>query len=264
VTNVAHVPDQESPSPLAALPPSFPILRASDLAPHVDMLPTGLPPLDAFLGGLPLRHTHLIAGTEGAGVTTLLHGILATVTRAHPVLFLDPHNRFYPPGAAALGVHLPHLLRVRVHDPQKLRRVLAFALRDSACPLIVWDAGLLPPDYLLDRLRPDVRASGSALLLIVAGVPLAAPGITGASFIARHERWEYEAQGRPECVGKTVSVSVTDHRHHRNATMPLTFRYPVPLPSLLRAARREVRGDADATGRGPLPAGVAAPGRRAG
>jgi hypothetical protein len=261
---VAHALDQESSSPLAALPLSLPIFRASDLAPNVDMLPTGLPPLDAFLGGLPLRHTHLIAGTEGAGVTTLLHGLLATVTRAHPVLLLDPFNRFYPPGAAAIGVHLPHLLRVRVHDPHKLRRTLAFALRAAVCPLMVWDAGLLPPAHLLDRLRPDVRASGSALLLVVSGVPLAAPGITGATFIARHERWEQGDRGRPECIGKSVTITVTDHRRHRSATMPLTFRYPAPLPSLLRVARKEVIGDAGTTGRGHLSSGAAAASRRAG
>ncbi len=261
---MTHGPDQQRASPLAALLPSLAIRRASELAPHADLLPTGLPPLDAFLGGLPLRHMHLIAGTEGAGVTTLLHGLLATVTQAHPVLFLDPHNRFYPPGAAGLGVHLPHLLRVRVHDPQKLRRALAFALRDAACPLIIWDAGLLPPAQLLDRLRPDVRASGSALLIVVTGVPLDAPGVTGASFVARHERWEHGEGGRPEWVGKTISVTVTDHRRHRSATMPFTFRYPAPLPSLLRAVGKGVRGDADATGRGHLSAGAAAASRRAG
>jgi hypothetical protein len=261
---MAQAAEPESPSPLATLLSSAPIRQASDLMPSTDVLPTGLPPLDAFLGGLPLRHTHLIAGTEGAGATTLLHGLLATVTRAHPVLLLDPFNRFYPPGAASLGVHLPHLLRVRVHDPQKLRRTLAFALRDGACPLIVWDAVLLPPAHLLDRLRPDVRAGGSTLLLVVSGVPLAAPGITGATFVARHERWEHGERGRPECVGKTVSVAVTDHRRHRNATMPLTFHYLSPLPSLLRVARREVTGDAGTTGRGHLPAGFAAASRRAG
>ncbi len=136
--------------------------------------------------------------------------------------------------------------------------------RDAACPLIVWDAVLLPPAHLLDRLRPDVRASGCALLLVVAGVPLAAPGITGATFVARHERWEQGERGRPECIGKTVTVAVTDHRRHRTATMPLTFRYPAPLPSLLRAVRKGVMGDAGTTGRGPLPAGAAAAGRRAG
>jgi hypothetical protein len=182
----------------------------------------------------------------------------------HPVFLLDPRDRFFPSGAAALGVHLPHLLRVPVRDPHKLRRALAFALRGAACPLIVWDSVLLPPAQLLDRLRPDVRGSGCALLLVVAGVPLAAPGITGATLVARHERWGQGERGRPECVGKTVSVAVTDHRRHRTATMPLTFRYPVPLPSLLRAARRGVTDDADATGRGNLPAGAAAASRRAG
>lgn len=261
---MAHAPDQQLSPSLAALPPSPLLRRASDLATRTDTLPTGLPPLDAFLGGLPLRHTHLIAGTEGAGVTTLLHGLLAAVTKQHPALLLDPRDRFYPPGAASVGVHLPHLLRIRVNDPQKLRRALAFALRDGACPLIVWDTALLPPAHLLDRLRPDVRASGCALLLVVSGVPLATPGITGATLVARHERWEQGEQGRPECVGRIVSVTVTDHRRHRSAAMPLTFRYPVPLPSLLRAVGKGVRGDAHATGRGPVVPGAAAAGRRAG
>jgi len=261
---MVHAVDQESPAFLAALPPSLPIRRASDLALSDDALPTGLPPLDAFLDGLPLHHTHLLAGTEGSGVTTLLHGLLATVTRTHPVLFLDPHNRFYPPGAAGLGVHLPHLLRVPVRDPQKLRRALAFALRESACPLIVWDAGLVPPAHFLDRLRPDVRASRCALLLVVAGVPLAASGITGATLVARHERWVQGERGRPACVGKTVAVTVTDHRRHRSAAMPLTFRYPHPLPPMLRAVRKEVAIDAGTTGRGALPAGLSAAGYRAG
>ena len=256
--------DHAAPSLLAALPPSLPIRRASDLAPSADAILTGLPPLDAFLDGLPLHHTHLVAGTEGAGVTTLLHGLLATVTRTHPVLFLDPHHRFFPPGAAALGVHLPHLLRIPVRDPQKLHRALVFALRESACPLIVWDAGLLPPAHLLDRLRPDVRASRCALLLVVTGVPLAVSGITGATLVARHERWEQGKRCRPECTGKTITVTVTDHRRHRSAAMPLTFRYPAPLPPLLRMVRKEVVGDAGTTGRGALAAGAAAPGRRAG
>lgn len=65
MTSVAHVPDQELSSPLAALPPSLAIRRASDLAPHTDTVLTGLPPFEAFLGGLPLRHTLLIVGTEG-------------------------------------------------------------------------------------------------------------------------------------------------------------------------------------------------------
>lgn len=261
---MVHVSDQAVPSLLATLPQSLPIRRASDLALHTDALPTGLPPLDAFLGGLPLRHTHLLVGSEGAGVTTLLHGFLAAITATQPVLLFDPHNRFFPPGAAALGVHLPHLLRIRTNNPQRLRRALAFALRASACPLIVWDAGLLPPAQLLDRLAPDVRASRCALLILVRGIPPVAPGITGATFVVRHERWEQGEKGRPECVGKTVSVSVTDHRRHRSATLSLTFRYPTPLPSLLRAVGKGVIGDADATGRGHLPAGAAAASRRAG
>jgi hypothetical protein len=260
----ARIPtsDNAALAALAALPS---LSRGADLVSSVDVLPTGLPPLDAFLGGLPLRHTHLLAGARGAGTTTLLHGLLAAITRAHPVLLLDPHARFFPPGAAAAGVHLPHLLHVPTGDLRKVVQAIGFALRgDGACPLIVWDAGLLPPTHHLDRLLPDVRAGRCALLLVAEGMPPAAPGITGATFIARHERWEHGRGCRPECVGRTVMVAVTDRRRHRTATMPLSFRYPHPLPSLLRAARKGVVGDAGTTGGGPLAAGLLPASRRAG
>jgi hypothetical protein len=252
------------PPALAALPTALRPTRASDFVLATDALPTGLPPLDAFLGGLPLRHTSLVAGTLGAGVTTLLHGLLAVATATYPVLLFDPRQRFFPPGAAALGVHLPHLLRVPVTDLRKLQRALAFALRDDACPLIVWDAGLLPPAALLNRLRPDIRASRCTLLLLTEGVPLTTPGITGATLVARHERWQQGQGGRPECLGRTVTVAATDHRRHRTATLPLTFSYPHPLPSLHHTVRKGVMGDARATGGGPLAAGTAPASRRAG
>lgn len=256
---------EAAPPLLPPLPVGLPLRYASDLELSTNVVPTGLPPLDAFLGGLPLRHTHLITGTQGAGATTLLHGLLAAITRAHPVLFLDPHQRFFPPGAAAAGVHLPHLLRVPVSDQRKIVHALAFALRgDTACPLIVWDTVLLPPAAVLDRLLPLIRASRSALLLVVEGVPLVAPGITGATFAVRHERWMQGREGRPGCIGRTVTVTVTDHRRHRSATMPLAFPYPCPLPPLLRPVRKEVTGDADASGRGVVAAGIATASRRAG
>jgi DNA polymerase III alpha subunit len=231
---MAHATDQEPPSPRAALPPSLTIRRGSELAPHTDTLPTGLPPLDAFLGGLPLRHTHLIAGTEGAGATTLLHGLLATVTRDHPVLLLDPRDRFFPAGAASLGVHLPHLLRVPVRDPHMLYRALAFALRDAACPLIIWDAVLLLPAHLLDRLRPDVRASGCALLLAVTGVPLAAPGIAaGTEERASRETLHWLA------TLTTALDGVPRHTSIHNGGMVVTAR---PLAECLPIERARMKG----------------------
>lgn len=261
---VERVPIKAVSPAIAALHPSIPLHRASDLAPVVDMLPTGLPPLDAFLGGLPLRHTHLVAGTRGGGITTFLHGLLATVTVTEPVLFFDPHNRFFPPGAAAAGIHLPHLLRIPAHDQGNVRKALTFTLREAACPLIIWDVGLLPPAHVLDRLLPLVRMGRSALVLVTEGIPPVVSGISGATFIARHERWEQGRDGRPGCAGKTVAVAVTDHRRHRSATLSFTFRYPHPLPPFLRLVRKEVTGDADAAGRGTLATGTPPASRWAG
>jgi hypothetical protein len=241
-----------------------PFHRAAELTSAQDVIPTGLPALDNFLGGLPARHTSLVASTSGAGATTLLHGILAAVTPRAPVLLFDPHDRFHPPAAAALGVHLPHVMRVTVRDPAILRRALVFALRTPACPLVVWDTPLLPPARLMDRLLPDVRASRSALLLVTEGVPPASPGITGASLIVRHERWEHARQGRPECTGRTILVAATDHRRDRKATLSVTFRFPVPIPSLLHPVRKGVTDDAGTTDRGALAAGDPPASRRTG
>lgn len=253
-------------SPLAALPPSLAFRRASDLGPATDILPTGFASVDAFLGGgLAFRHIHLIAGMLGAGSTSLMHGLLATVTRTQPVLLLDPYNRFFPPAAAAAGAHLPHLLRVPVSDDRKLQRALAFALRSAAaCPLIVWDTETFPPAFLLDRLRPLVRGSGSALLIVTDSILPSTAAIDGATLVVRHERWVQVRDGRPGCHGKTVLVAVTDRPHQRSATFPLTMWYPHPLPPLLRLVGKEVTGDAGTPSRGDLAAGIAAPGRWAG
>jgi len=146
-----------APSPLAAVPAIAGVGRASDLDLTADLLPTGFAPLDVALGGHALRRTHFLAGTRGSGATVLLHGLLAAVTPTAPVLLLDPAHCFAPAAAAAVGVHLPHLLLVRTDDAKRIGQTLAAALRADACPLVVWCVPQLPPPTLLARLAPLVR-----------------------------------------------------------------------------------------------------------
>ena len=122
--------DQEARA-IIGLSPHPDLHRASDIAPLPDALPTGLPPFDTAL--------------------------------------FDPGARFHPAAAAAMGVHLPHLLWVQAADGQRIANALAYALRANACPLIVWDAGQLPAAALLDRLRPLTRKGSSAFLLLTVG-----------------------------------------------------------------------------------------------
>lgn len=249
---------------LALLTSTLPVQRAADLAPHLDRVSTGITPLDAALGGgLALRRTHLLTGTRGSGAASLLHLLLAAVTPDAPAFLLDPHRRFFPPAALAAGVHLPHLLLVQGGDTRQMERTLAAALRSGACPLVVWDAGHLPPIARLERFRPLVRGGQSAFLIVTADHAPAQSPADGATFTVAHARWEHRNDGS-ECRGRSFVVAVTDHRSQRVTTVPLTLTFLSPLPSLVRVARKGGVADANAPRGGTVGAGVAAASRRAG
>lgn len=251
-------------SPLAALPAHPALRRASDLAPMGNVLPTSLEPLDAVLGGLALRRTHLLTGLYGSGGTSLLHILLATISRTHPVLLLDPSARFHPPAAAAAGVHLPHLLWMRTNNPQRIRQALGFALRGDAFPLIVWDVDTLPHAALLDRVRSVVRRSRSALLLVT--VDGSAPGSVadGATLRIAHDGWSHGTGTRRGCDGRALTLHVTDHQRGRTTTFPLRVSFSPMLPSLLPFAHTGGKPNARTTRGGTLDTGTGAAMRSAG
>lgn len=75
---------------------------------------SGVPGVDALLGGLPRPGIVELSGPEGSGRTRTALALAARPTRrGEPVAWVDPHRRLYPPAAAALGVALEHLLVVR-------------------------------------------------------------------------------------------------------------------------------------------------------
>lgn len=247
---------------LASLPAHLPLRRAADLDPRLDLLSTGNAALDAALnGGLAKRRVHLLTSTRGSGAASLLHLLLAAVTPIAPVFLLDPHHRFFPPAALIAGAYLPHLLLVRETDARKVERTVAAAMRAGAFPLIVWDAGTLPPMPLLDRFRPLVRAGGSAFLLVTGNHAPANTPADGATLAVSHARWEHRFDGA-ECGGRTVSVAVTNHQRQRTTTVPLTLTFPQPLPPLLHRAGKGGE-DAGTSRGGTLGTGVATASRRA-
>lgn len=253
----------QSTAALAALRSRLPLQSAADLDSRLDLLPTGNFALDAALGGgLARRRTHLLTGTRGSGAASLLHLLLAAVTPTAPVFLLDPHHRFFPPAALAAGAYLPHLLLVRETDGRVVERAVAAAVRAGAFPLVVWDAGTLPPMPLLNRYRPLVRAGGCAFLLVTGEHAPAHTPADGASLAVSHARWEYPFGGA-ECGGRTVSVSVTNHLRQRTTTLPLTLIFPQPLPPFLH---RMGKGGAyaGASRGGTLGAGVTATSGRTG
>lgn len=77
--------------------------------------PSGVPELDALLGGLPCPGVVELAGPVGVGRSRLAFA-LAVAAQREPeaeVAWVDPQRRLYPPAAALAGVALARLLLVR-------------------------------------------------------------------------------------------------------------------------------------------------------
>src|SRR5881628_15317 len=79
--------------------------------------PTGLPMLDARLGGgLPRGQLSEVVGPRSSGRTSLLHQMLAAATaRGELVALVDALDMFDIESASAAGIHLDRLLWIRGH-----------------------------------------------------------------------------------------------------------------------------------------------------
>jgi hypothetical protein len=76
--------------------------------------PSGLPGLDAILGGLPRPGLVELVGAPGSGRARVAAAVAAArVARRHEVAWVDGDSVLYPPGLARLGVDLDHVLVVR-------------------------------------------------------------------------------------------------------------------------------------------------------
>jgi hypothetical protein len=83
--------------------------------PAPDLLPTGIPALDALThGGIPRGSLTEIAGEASTGRTTILHALLARATRhGEYCALIDANDAFDPATAAECGANLSHLLWIR-------------------------------------------------------------------------------------------------------------------------------------------------------
>jgi hypothetical protein len=123
------------------------VRRAPALAPRAPRaIPTGIPPLDAALGGgLSRGQLHEIVGPPGAGGTALVRAALASATRAgENCALIDPGDAFDP---APCGIDLERLLWVRPRDPVQALRAAEIALeaRFALVALDLGDLSVLPP-----------------------------------------------------------------------------------------------------------------------
>ncbi len=76
--------------------------------------PSGLPGLDALIGGLPRPGIVEIVGQPGTGRTRVAAALVAERIRCRTeVAWVDGDGILHPPGLSVLGVALSHLLVVR-------------------------------------------------------------------------------------------------------------------------------------------------------
>src|SRR5438105_7127699 len=123
------------------------VRRAPALSPRAPRpLPTGVPALDAALGGGLMRGClHEIVGPPGAGGTALLRSALASATCAgESCALIDPGDAFDP---APRDIDLTRLLWVRPRDPVQALRAAEIALeaRFGLVALDLGDVCVLPP-----------------------------------------------------------------------------------------------------------------------
>jgi len=103
-----------------------------EIRPAPEMVPSGIPAIDALTGGLPRGCLTEICGPASSGRTTILLAALSAATRRGEFcVVVDASDALDPQSAAAAGVELDRLLWVRCGEdaPQKSRE------KQNGCPI---------------------------------------------------------------------------------------------------------------------------------
>ena len=130
-----------------------PASDASTVAEADDLAVTGVPAIDAALGG-GLRRGHLseIVGGRSSGRTTAVcRALSSAASRGELVALIDTCDRFDPASAAAFGLDLTRLLWIRdTGDATRALKAMNLVLQAGGFGLVVLD--------LADVALPVVRA----------------------------------------------------------------------------------------------------------
>jgi protein ImuA len=204
--------------------------------------PTGVPDLDAALGGgLAQAAIHeLVTTQDGAAVRAL-----AFQTAAHAadpagwILYLDTRLDLYPPGLVALGVPLGRLVVVRTPRTGDAFWVAEQALHCPAIAAVIMPTKALPT-YASRRLQLAAEAGHTLGLFLRHG--------TGneATFAATRLRFE----SLPQTAPRRLQVSFLKHRAQQPRT-PLIVEFSHAADSVpahaatadrLRPAQRRAGG----------------------
>ena len=145
----------------------------ADLRAHIDRVapmrapsevaPTGIPALDAHLGGWPQPGIVLVHGPVGSGRFRVVLPTLQKHTSAEQtVAVVDPIGWLHPPGLP--GVNLQHLMLIRCGNPQADWATAQIAA-SGAVPIVI----LLDPPPMSRRAARLIRASevGQSTVIVI-------------------------------------------------------------------------------------------------
>lgn len=126
------------------------IMRLGDVPQRaIDVIPTGIPPLDTALGvgGIPKGRIIEIFGPEASGKTTICLSLIAEVQKSGGVAaFVDAEHALDPAWAKILGVNLDELLVSQPDNGEQALEIVEALIRSGGVDLVVVDsvAALVP------------------------------------------------------------------------------------------------------------------------
>ena len=111
-----------------------------------EILPTGVPSLDALIEGFPRGAISEIIGPDSSGRTTLIHSLLAASTSQCEICaYVDTDDSFDPVTAAEAGVALSQLVWIRCgHDAGHALKATDYLLHAGGFGVIVLDLCQVP------------------------------------------------------------------------------------------------------------------------
>jgi len=114
--------------------------------PAPEVIPTGVPEIDAATGGLPRGALTEIVGPASSGRTTLLHSILAhAAARDEVCALVDADDAFCPHDAAGAGAAIDRLLWVRcAHNAEHALKATDLLIQGGGFGLVILDLGDTP------------------------------------------------------------------------------------------------------------------------
>lgn len=188
----------------SALGPRFAAHLSLRPRPAPELVPSGIPELDALTGGLPRGAIADLYGPDSSGRTSLLLSILAEATAREEVCALvDAGDSLDPASAAAAGADLTRLLWIRcAGNPEHALKAADLLIQGGGFGLVALDLGEVPariarrvPLASWFRFRRAIENTPTALIVLERE-----PSVKScASLMLEMKRGGAEWSGAPGC-----------------------------------------------------------------